>query len=189
MDWQNYVLYTSIDADRNSVSINPDDTAKGEKILIFAIMYRAIIDTTDYMRPRPPNYWGMTKRNHRKLLSLFIALMQTEELDKIKRSRRLKKLPEGSYVFLLFLMKKIVFTNKNIDLLSREIITKEEQIAWEAREFFDIKNKLFCLYCDFIDLEPEYFIKRVFDYFRRCDDGMKIKISDNYHDIELESKM
>lgn len=130
----------------------------GEKKLIAAIINKTIEDGRIHKYPSPP----------------FISLKKHKEyIMKIKII--------GEFLFKMinyknitsFMMKLINFLIKLIVKLNRKRIAYHcETLAYEARQFFNHKNKLFSFYCTLIDIDPEYFAEKANKYFKDYDEGL-----------------
>ena len=133
--------------------------AKGERGLIASIINQSIVDGCSIKRPRPASLRNKDRDkstiNKQRALLVSCYKLLTSYLKKTKRKKRFPH-------YILFLVNKI-------EILK---IGEAEEIAWSARVFIDDKNKLFCFYCDLLDMCPIYLSKKIHDYFRKIDDGI-----------------
>jgi hypothetical protein len=141
----------------NESEISP--YSKGERGLIASIINQSIVDGCSIKHPRPSALRNkerdkLTIKKQRALLVSCHKLLSAY----LKKTTKKKRFPY--YIFFL--------ANK-IEILKTG---EAEEIAWSARVFIDDKNKLFCFYCDLLDMCPTYLSKKIHDYFHKIDDGI-----------------
>lgn len=130
-----------------------------ERKFIAAIINHAIEDAKIHKNPKPPY---IAINIHKKYIQHFKIVFTHIEIF-IKRKRKwtinaLKLLNE-----LMEILKSII---QKIKSYSNELL------AYEARTFFNSKNKLFNKYCFFLDIDPEYLERKAKAYFQKYDQGL-----------------
>lgn len=54
-----------------------------------------------------------------------------------------------------------------INLAIQDLVSEELDLRISAARFLDGKDEIFCIYCGFLDIEPEYLSKKIYQYLRK----------------------
>lgn len=140
-----------------------DNSVKGCRALIAAILNQAIVDGISYKRPRPDQVSvNLHKKYKKRLNQLYLTLIF---LNKFEINNHFK--------FLIL----IKISNLIKKYLRKYNSFKRELLAFEGRSFINKENTLFKNYCYLLDMEPEYLEKKIYIYFKNFDNGLCSKLS------------
>lgn len=130
---------------------NPD----GERALIAAIIARAIEDARSHRYPKPPAIaTKILKQCNRK-----IKIIATTIYNICSKSEHTSH--------ILIVLDTLIKTLAK--LVKKRRSYYNELRAYEARCFFDAKNKVFFGYCAMLDMDERYFAEKAAKYFRNYD--------------------
>jgi|HubBroStandDraft_2_1064218.scaffolds.fasta_scaffold109988_4 hypothetical protein len=132
------------------------ENVNGNRALIAAIISKAIEDGRLVRYPKHP----MLANKAHKINNEKIKIMY-ELICSIHRLRKM-------YVYhKLYILSALLKTYKKLNKKRRD--QYKEHHAYESRSFLSDKNKIFCLYCTLIDIDPEYFAIKMNKYFSSYD--------------------